>query len=213
MQQRSKEVTKFVETVELQVRLNVDPTKGDQMIRGTCILPAGTGKEVKVCVFADDEFHEDLKAIGADGLGDENVLADFAKGVINYDKIICTPDFVQSLKKFARVLGPLGLMPNTKSGTLVQQDQLLEQVKQSKQGLIEFRISKEAFVMSKLGLRNFTPEQLAENFDALMMALVEKKPESIKGRYFMKGIIKTTYGPPVKVNLDKYSAICAAQNF
>jgi large subunit ribosomal protein L1 len=126
------------------------------MIRGTCVLPAGTGKTVRVCVFADNEFHAELTKVGADVIGNDDTLAEIAKGEVTFDKIICTPEFVNSLKKFARILGPKGLMPNTKSGTLVKQDVIVETVKQSKQGLIEFRISPESFIMSKIGLRKFT---------------------------------------------------------
>ena len=130
-----KEVSKargFDETVDVMVRLNVDPTKGDQMIRGTCVLPAGTGREVKVCVFADPEFHEELKQVGADVIGDDQVLAQIAEGNVPYDKIICTKEFVPALKPYARILGPKGLMPNTKSGTLVKADEIVGQVQQSK---------------------------------------------------------------------------------
>ena len=115
-----------METIEAIVKLNVDPTKGDQMIRGTCILPAGTGKEVRVCVFADGEFHQQLKEVGADIIGDEHVLNDISNGILNFDKIICTSDHIANLKKFARILGPKGMMPNTKSGTLVSSEQIVE---------------------------------------------------------------------------------------
>ena len=120
---------KFKESFEVIVKLNVDPTQGDQNVRGTCILPSGTGKEVRVCVFAGEEFHEDLKSQGADVLGDENTLKDMGEGVINFDKIIATPEHMPSLKQLARILGPKGLMPNVKSGTLVKQHELLETVK------------------------------------------------------------------------------------
>lgn len=120
---------KFDESVEAIVKLNVDPTKGDQMIRGTCILPSGTGKEIKVCVFADGEFHSELKEAGADILGNDQVLIDIGNGNVPFDKIICTQEHIQDLKKFARILGPKGLMPNTKSGTLVKADEIVEQVR------------------------------------------------------------------------------------
>ena len=136
-------------------------------------------------------------------------MADIAKGEVPFDKIICTPEFIGQLKKFARILGPKGLMPNAKSGTLVGPDQIVETVKQSKQGLIEYRISPEAFIMSKIGLRNFGPEELYENFKSLLMSLVHKKPESIKGRYFLKAFVKTSMGSPVKVDLHKYSQIAS----
>ena len=116
------------------------------MIRGTCVLPAGTGKEVRVCVFADNEFHEQLKEVGADMIGDDSVLTDIQNGVINFDKIICTQEYLPNLKRYARILGPKGLMPNTKSGTLVSNDLIVKQVEQSKMGLIEFRVNPESFI-------------------------------------------------------------------
>ena len=119
----------FKESVDAIIKLNVDPTKGDQMIRGTCVLPDGTGNEIKVCVFADSEFHEDLKEAGADSIGDSGTLEQIAAGNLNFDKIICTPEQVSELKKYARILGPKGLMPNTKSGTLVNADEIVEQVR------------------------------------------------------------------------------------
>ena len=200
---------KFIESVEAIVKLNVDPTKGDQMIRGTCVLPAGTGKEVRVCVFADNEFHEQLKEIGADVIGDDQVLTDIQNGIINFDKIICTQEFLPNLKRYARILGPKGLMPNTKSGTLVSSDLIIEQVTQSKLGLIEFRVNPESFIQSKIGRRDFEDDKLSTNFDALMMALIQRKPEVIKGRYFLKGMIKTTMGAPLKVDLSRYATIVA----
>ena len=131
-------------------------------------------------------------------------MQDIANGIVPFDKIICTQEHINSLKKYARSLGPKGLMPNTKSGTLVGQDMIVEQVKQSKLGLIEFRTSPEAFIMTKIGVRSFEPEELEKNFDALMMALVEKKPEVVKGRYLMRGMIKSSMSPSIKVDLGKW---------
>ena len=191
----------FDESVEVMVKLGVDPTKGDQMIRGTCILPCGTGKEVKVCVFADMQLHDDLLAAGADVLGSDEVLAEIATGKIVFDRILCTEEYLPRLKKFARILGPRGLMPNTKSGTLVKAAQIVSRVEESKQGLVEYKVNAESYVMSKLGLRSFGQEKLEENFEALLLSLVAKKPESVKGRYIVKGLVKTTMGPAVKVDL------------
>jgi large subunit ribosomal protein L1 len=129
--------------------------------------------------------------------------------VINFDKIICTQEYLPNLKRYARILGPKGLMPNTKSGTLVSSDLIVHQVEQSKLGLIEFRVNPESFIQSKIGRRDFEDDKLGSNFDALMMALIDRKPEAIKGRYFLKGMIKTSMGPPLKLDLSKYSAIVA----
>lgn len=120
---------KFNESFELILKLNVDPTQGDQNVRGTCILPAGTGQSVRVCVFADKEFHGQLTELGADVIGDAEVLKQIAAGEIHFDKIVTTPEHMNDLKQMARILGPKGLMPNVKSGNLVKPDDLLETVK------------------------------------------------------------------------------------
>ena len=137
------------------------------------------------------------------------MLADIQNGIINFDKIICTQEFLPNLKRYARILGPKGLMPNTKSGTLVSSELIIEQVTQSKLGLIEFRVNPEAFIQSKIGRRDFEDDKLCTNFDALMMALIQRKPEMIKGRYFLKGMIKTSMGAPLKVDLSRYATLVA----
>jgi len=132
-----KEVSKerkFKESVEAIIRLNVDPRQGDQNIRGTCILPAGTGKTVRICVFSDSEMKDQVLAAGADIFGSDDLLKELAEGKCDFDKLIATPEQMQSLKPLARVLGPKGLMPNVKSGTLVKPEELIESVKLSKQG-------------------------------------------------------------------------------
>lgn len=186
---RCKEISaqrKFNESFEVIIKLNVDPTQGDQNIRGTCMLPAGTGKDVKVCVFADKEFNDKLVEAKADIIGDDHILKQIAEGTIEFDKIIATPDHMPSLKSMARILGPKGLMPNVKSGTLVKADELIEAVKQSKQGLVEYRVTENAFVMNKFGKRDFTDEDLERNLDALLSSIAKKRPETVKGRYFKK---------------------------
>lgn len=122
-------VRKFDESFEIILKLNVDPTQGDQNVRGTCVLPAGTGNVVRVAVFADKEFHDNLRELGADMIGDAELLKIFGEGTINVDKIIATPEQMPALKALARILGPKGLMPNAKSGTLCKPDDLLETVK------------------------------------------------------------------------------------
>ena len=117
---------KFLESFEVIMKLNVDPKYHDQNVRGTCVLPAGTGTEVKICVFSGNEYHDDAKEAGADLIGTDKVLSDIADGKIEFDKIIATPEQMQTLKKYARILGPRGLMPNVKSGTLVKQNELID---------------------------------------------------------------------------------------
>jgi large subunit ribosomal protein L1 len=120
---------KFLESFEVIMKLNVDPKYHDQNVRGTCVLPAGTGTEVKICVFSGNEYHDEAKEAGADLIGTDKVLSEIADGNIEFDKIIATPEQMQVLKKYARILGPKGLMPNVKSGTLVKQNELIDQVK------------------------------------------------------------------------------------
>jgi large subunit ribosomal protein L1 len=192
-----KEVSKerkFKESIEVIVRLNVDPRQGDQNIRGTCVLPSGTGKTVKVCVFADQEMQDKVMEAGADIFGTSDILKQMAEGKLEFDKLIATQEQMNQLKPLARVLGPKGLMPNVKSGTLVKPDELLEAVKLSKQGQIEFRVNEHSDIMVKIGLREFNEDQLFTNFDAFARALVKRKPESIKGKYFVRGYIKSTMG-------------------
>jgi len=168
--------------VEAIFRLAVDPRQGDQNVRGTCVLPAGTGKTVKICVFADKESKDDILAAGADMFGDEDTIKQIAEGNINFDKLIATPEQMQPLKTLAKILGPKGLMPNVKSGTLVKPEELMSSIKLSKQGQIEFRVNDNSDIMVKIGLRNFESDKLYENFDAVVRALAAKKPESIKGK-------------------------------
>jgi len=210
LKQISKE-RKFRESMELILKLNVDPTQGDQNVRGTCVLPAGTGQEIKVAVFADKEFHEQLKALGADIIGDDALLKSISDGVIDFDKVISTPEHMPGLKQLARMLGPKGLMPNVKSGTLVKPDDLLETVKNSKQGLIEFRVNESSTIMSKLGKRDFTDENLAINLDALLRAVANKRPESVKGRYMQRALLKTSMGPTLKLDISAYANIGVSQ--
>lgn len=202
-----KEISKerqFKESVEAIIRLSVDPRQGDQNIRGTCVLPAGTGKEVKVCVFADAEMKDQVLEAGADVFGTDDLLKLLAEGKVEFDKLIATPEQMTGLRPLARILGPKGLMPNLKSGTLVKPDELLEAVRLSKQGQIEFRVNEHADIMVKIGLREFEDDKLFVNFDAFARAIAKKKPESIKGKYFLRGYMKTSMGPPVKLDLQEY---------
>lgn len=186
----------------------MDPTQGDQNVRGTCVLPCGTGKEVKVCVFADKEFHESLAEMGCDVIGDEKLLRDISEGAaLNFDKIISTPEHMQGLKTLARVLGPKGLMPNVKSGTLVKPDDLMETVKQAKQGLIEFRVNENGTIMGKFGKRDFPDDNLKTNVDAFIRAVARKRPESVKGKYLSNAMVKTSMGPTIKLDIQMYQLL------
>ena len=159
---------------------------------------------MRICVFADSEMRDQVVAAGADIFGTDDLLKELAEGKCDFDKLIATPEQMQSLRPLARVLGPKGLMPNVKSGTLVKPEELIESVKLSKQGQIEFRVNEHADIMIKIGLREFEDDQLFVNFDAFARALVAKKPEAVKGKYFMRGYIKTTMGRPIKLDLSEY---------
>ena len=152
-----------------------------------------------------------MKAQGADYIGTDAILKDVAEGNIPFDKIIATPEHMPTLKSMARVLGPKGLMPNKKSGTLVMGHELLETVKQSKQGLVEFRVNDSSFIMSSIGKKSFDSAALLDNLDALMKAIAAKKPESVKGRYFLKGQVKTSMSPPLKLDISPYQALIQNQ--
>lgn len=142
---------------------------------------------------------------GCDVIGDEKLLRDISEGgAMNFDKIISTPEHMQSLKQLARILGPRGLMPNVKSGTLVKPDDLMETVKQSKQGLIEFRVNENGTIMGKFGKRDFPDENLQTNLDAFIKAVARKRPETVKGKYLQNAMVKTSMGPTIKVDLSLY---------
>lgn len=203
MKENSKE-RKFNESVEAIFRLDVDPKQGNQNIRGTCVLPAGTGKEIKICVFVDKSMEDQVKEAGADLIGSEEIIKQIGEGTINFDKLIATQDQMTSLRPLARILGPKGLMPNAKSGTLVKPDEILDTVKVSKQGQIEFRINEQRDIMVKIGLRSFEDDKLLTNYDAVARALASKRPESLKGKYFVRSYVKTTMGCPLKVDVSPY---------
>lgn len=146
-------------------------------------------------------------AAGGDLIGDDKLIKEIGEGTLNFDKIISTPEHMQALKTMARVLGPKGLMPNLKSGTLVKADDLLEAVKSSKQGLIEFRVNEGATIMNKFGKRDFSNENLETNLDALLKSIAHKRPDSVKGRYMQRALVKTSMGPTLKLDLTPYQAI------
>ena len=149
-------------------------------------------------------------AAGGDLIGDDKLIKEIGEGTLNFDKIISTPEHMQALKTMARVLGPKGLMPNLKSGTLVKADDLLEAVKSSKQGLIEFRVNEGATIMNKFGKRDFSNENLETNLDALLKSIAHKRPDSVKGRYMQRALVKTSMGPTLKLDLTPYQAIGAS---
>lgn len=191
--------SKFDASVEVHVRLGVDPRQADQNIRSTVSLPHGTGKTIRVAVFAPSDQHEAAKKAGADVVGEDEFLQQLDKEEINFDILVATPQFMPRLGKYARVLGPRGLMPNPKSGT-VSAD-VAKAVKEAKTGKIEYRVDKQAIVHTAIGKVSFGKDKLHENAKAFLDSLQAQKPSSIKGTYMHTITVTTTQGPGIKVSV------------
>jgi len=189
--------SKFDASVEVHVRLNVDPRQADQNIRATVSLPNGTGKTVRVAVFTPEADHKAAKAAGADVVGDETFLAQLDKEEINFDILIATPQFMPRLGKYARLLGPRGLMPNPKSGSVATD--VAKAVTEAKAGKVEYRVDKQAIVHLSIGKVSFGAAKLAENAKSFFDSLTSQKPTSIKGSYVKSISVSTTQGPGIKV--------------
>lgn len=192
---------KFDASVELHVNLGVDPRQADQNIRATVALPHGTGKEVKIAVFAPADQHEAAKKAGADIVGEDEFLQQLDKEQIDFDVLIATPQLMAKLGKYARLLGPKGLMPNPKSGTVTAKP--ADAVKEAKAGKVEFRVDKQSIVHLAVGKASFTPQQIAENTQTVLKAIAEAKPASVKGTYIQRVSMTTTMGPSVKIALSE----------
>lgn len=189
--------SKFDASVEVHVRLGVDPRQADQNVRATVSLPNGTGKTVRVAVFAPESEHAAAKKAGADVIGDETFLKQIEKEEINFDILIATPQYMPKLGKYARLLGPRGLMPNPKSGTVATD--VAKAVTEAKAGKVEYRVDKQAIVHLAIGKVSFGAAKLTENAKAFFDSLQAQKPTSIKGAYVKTTSISTTQGPGIKV--------------
>ena len=193
---------KFDETIELAVRLGVDPKHADQQVRGAVVLPHGTGKVVKVLVFAKGEKIKEAEAAGADFVGSEDLIEKIQKeNWFGFDVVVATPDMMGVVGKLGRVLGPKGLMPNPKSGTVTFD--VAKAIAESKAGKVEYRVDKTSIVHVPIGKSSFGVEKLAINFHALMEALVKAKPAAAKGQYLKSVSVSSTMGPGIKVNPTK----------
>jgi large subunit ribosomal protein L1 len=193
---------KFDETIELAVRLGVDPRHADQQVRGAVVLPHGTGKSVKVLVFAKGEKAKEAEAAGADFVGAEELVDRIQKeNWFDYDVVVATPDMMGVVGRLGRVLGPKGLMPNPKSGTVTFD--VTKAIAEIKAGKVEYRVDKTAIIHVPIGKRSFGAEKLAENFHAIMEAVVKAKPAAAKGQYIKSVSVSSTMGPGVKINPAK----------
>lgn len=192
---------KFDATVEVAMRLGVDPRKADQMVRSTVILPHGTGKTARVLVFATGERAEAARAAGADIVGSDELIDEVAKGRLDFDAVVATPDLMGKVGRLGRVLGPRGLMPNPKTGTVTPD--VAKAVNDIKGGKIEFRVDKHSNLHFIIGKASFTDEQLVENYGAALDEVLRAKPSAAKGRYIKKTAISTTIGPGIQVDPNR----------
>jgi large subunit ribosomal protein L1 len=193
--------TKFDGTVEVALRLGVDPRKADQMVRGTVNLPHGTGKTARVIVFATGDKAEEAIAAGADKVGSDDLIQEIQGGFLDFDAAIATPDQMAKVGRIARILGPRGLMPNPKTGTVTPD--VSKAVSDIKGGKIAFRVDKQANLHLVIGKTSFTPEQLVENYAAALDEVLRVKPSSSKGRYLKKVTFATTMGPGIPVDANR----------
>ena len=198
---------KFNATLEVHMRLGVDPKHADQNIRDVVVLPHGLGKTVRVLVFADGEGARLAKEAGADYVADDDLIKQIQGGWAEFDVAVATPDVMGKVGRLGRILGPRGLMPNPKTGTVVPAEDLPRVIKESKGGRVEFRVDKSGNLHVPIGKVGFTEKQLYENFAALMHAVVKAKPASAKGTYLKKVVLTATMGPGVKVDANAASVM------
>lgn len=195
---KANATSKFDETIEIAMNLAVDPRHADQMVRGVVSLPSGTGKDVRVAVFAKDAKADEAKEAGADTVGAEDLMEAMQGGDLNYDRVIATPDMMGVVGRLGKVLGPKGLMPNPKLGTVTPD--VAKAVKDAKGGQVEFRAEKAGIVHSTIGKASFTEADLKKNYDAFVGAIVKAKPSGAKGKYIKKIAVSSTMGAGVKVD-------------
>jgi large subunit ribosomal protein L1 len=201
---RANATAKFDETIEVALNLGVDPRHADQMVRGVVTLPAGTGKDVRVAVFARGNKAEEATAAGADVVGAEDLMESIQGGKIDFDRVIATPDMMGIVGRLGKVLGPKGLMPNPKLGTVTPN--VTEAVRAAKGGQVEFRVEKAGIIHSGIGKASFSPEDLRRNFDAFVDAIVRAKPAGAKGKYVQKVALSSSMGPGLKIDAGEVAA-------
>ena len=202
---KANATTKFDETVEIALNLGVDPRHADQMVRGVVTLPAGTGKDVRVAVFARGAKADEATAAGADVVGAEDLMETIQGGTIDFDRVIATPDMMGVVGRLGQVLGPKGLMPNPKLGTETMD--VTKAVKDAKGGQVEFRVEKAGIIHSGIGKASFSNADLRRNFDAFVDAIVRAKPSGAKGKYVKRAAISSSMGPGLKLDVAEVAAV------
>jgi len=193
----------FDETAEIAINLGVDPKHADQMVRGTVVLPNGLGKQVRVCVIAAGEKIKEAEEAGAEFVGGDDFVGKIQGGWTDFDAVVATPDMMKSVGKLGRILGPRGLMPNPKAGTVTFN--VKEAVEDIKAGKVEFRVDKNGVIHAPFGKLSFTPEKLVQNAKSLIDAVVRAKPASAKGRYVRTVSVSSTMGPGIRVDVSQLS--------
>jgi large subunit ribosomal protein L1 len=199
---KSLSFEKFDATVELAIRLNVDPRQADQNIRGAVSLPHGTGKTTRVLVFAQGDKIKEARDAGADLIGDDDLIQQIQKGIMDFDAVIATPDMMGKIAALGRTLGPRGLMPNPKTGTVT--NDITKAVSEVKSGKIEYRNDKVGNIQVPVGKVSFSADQLAENAKAVYQQLIKVRPSTVKGLYVLNAAMSSTMGPGVKISFDSF---------
>ena len=201
---------KFDETIELHIRLGVDSRHADQQVRGAVVLPNGTGKTVRVCVFCKEDKYEAAKAAGADYVGGMDLVEKITKeNWMDFDVVVASPDMMGVVGRLGKILGPRGLMPNPKAGTVTPD--VAKAVTEAKAGKIEYRLDKTNIIHCPIGKASFGSDKLLENFNALLDAIIKAKPASTKGQYIKSVAVASTMGPGVKINPNKVGTVATAE--
>jgi large subunit ribosomal protein L1 len=199
---KSTSTAKFIETVELHANLNIDPKYADQQLRTTVTLPNGTGKQLTIAVLTNDENFQEAEEAGANIIGNTDLIETITQGNINFDLLIATPNMMPKLAKLGRVLGPKGLMPSPKSGTVTSE--LKTTITEFKKGKFEYKADKTGVLHVSFGKADFTNSQLIENLQALYQSIEQNRPSGVKGKYFKSLFICTTMGPSIKLDLNTF---------
>ena len=197
---KQTDFTKFDATVELHLRTGLDPRHADQQVRGVVLLPKGTGKQVRILVFAEGEGERLAREAGADFVGSDDLVEKVNQGWLEFDVAIATPPMMRKVGRLGRVLGPRGLMPSPKAGTIVAEEDLPRVIQETRQGRVEYRVDKTANIHVPIGKTSFSPEDLTENMAAVMEAIVKARPAVLKGTYIRKVTVCSTMGPGIRID-------------